>query len=83
MISIKCCNHQRFLIIDISQVLHSIRSISLREQCPYLEFFWATFSRIRTEFGDLQSKYPYSFRMWEHPDQKTPNTCTFYTMLPF
>ena len=48
-----------------------------------MEFFWATFSRIRTEFGDLQSKYPYSFRMWEHADQKTPNTCTFYTMLPF
>ena len=23
----------------------------LREKCPYLEFLWTVFSRIRTEYG--------------------------------
>ena len=24
---------------------------SLRQKCPYLEFFWFVFSRVRTEYG--------------------------------
>ena len=36
----------------------------------YLEFFWSVFYRIRTEYGDLDSKSPYSFQMWENKDQK-------------
>ena len=28
----------------------------LREKCPHSEFFWSAFSRIRTKYGDLQSK---------------------------
>ena len=24
----------------------------MREKCPYLEFFWSVFSRIRTEYGE-------------------------------
>ena len=26
---------------------------TLREKCPYSEFFWSVFSHIRTEYGDL------------------------------
>ena len=30
---------------------------TLREKCPDTEFFWSVFSCIRTEYGDLGSKY--------------------------
>ena len=42
----------------------------LREKCPYSEFFWSLFSRIRTEFGEIWSIYPYSVGMPENTDQK-------------
>ena len=40
----------------------------LRKKCPYLELFWSAFSRIWTEFSELQSISPYSVRMWENAD---------------
>ena len=42
---------------------------SLRENCPYLELFWPAFSRVRTEYGEIQSISPYSVRMLENTDQ--------------
>ena len=39
------------------------------EKCPYSELFWSTFSRIRTEYGQLLRISPYSVRMWENTDQ--------------
>ena len=39
---------------------------------PYSEFFWSVFSRIRTEYGEIRSKSPYSVRMRENTDQKNP-----------
>ena len=42
----------------------------LLEKGTYSEFFWSVFSRIRAEWGDLQSKSPYSVRMRENTDQK-------------
>ena len=46
--------------------------------CPYSEFFWFVFSRIRTEHGDLRKK---SFRIQSKcgkiRTRKTPNTDTF------
>ena len=33
-------------------------NISLREKCPYLENFWSVFSRIWTEYGEIQSRKP-------------------------
>ena len=30
--------------------------LSLREKCPYSEFFWSVFSCIWTEYGEMQSK---------------------------
>ena len=32
-------------------------------------FFWSVFSRIRTEYGETPSIFPYSVRMWENTDQ--------------
>ena len=42
----------------------------LRETFPCWEFFWSVFSRIRTEYGDLRRKSPYSVWMQKNMDQK-------------
>ena len=44
--------------------------LTLREKCRNSKFVWSVFSRIRTEYEDLQNKYPYSLRMLENTDQK-------------
>ena len=46
------------------------QSIALRKKCLYSEFFWSAFFRIRTEYGNLQSKSPFSLLMWGNTDQK-------------
>ena len=38
--------------------------LSLRKNCPYSEFFWSVFFRIRTEIGEIRTR-------------KTLNTGTF------
>ena len=40
------------------------------ESVQILSFFWCVFSCIRTKYGDLLSKSPYSDRMQENADQK-------------
>ena len=52
------------------------RQYSPHKNCPYQEFFWFVFSRIRTEYGDLKSK----FRIRENTNQKTPNLDDFYAV---
>ena len=42
----------------------------MREECPYSEYFWSVFSRIRTEYGEIVRISPYSVQMWENMDQK-------------
>ena len=44
-------------------------NITLLEKCPYSELFSSVFSRIRAEYGEMQSIYPYSVWMWENTDQ--------------
>ena len=44
---------------------------TLREMCPYSEFFWSVFSLIRTEYGDIWSIFPYSVRIRENTEQNT------------
>ena len=41
----------------------------MREKRPYLELFWSSFSRIRTEYGEIGSISPSSVRMQENADQ--------------
>ena len=45
-------------------------SIALRKKCPYSEFFWTVFSRIRTEYREMRSIPPYSVQMRQKTDQK-------------
>ena len=40
-------------------------NLALRKTCPYSEFFWSVFSRIRNEYGEIRSMSP-----WENTDQK-------------
>ena len=44
-------------------------SPSLRKKCPHSELFWFIFSRIRTEYEEVQSVSPNSVRMREITDQ--------------
>ena len=37
------------------RVVHQNFASSLRKKCPYSEFFWSALSRIRTEYGEIQS----------------------------
>ena len=43
---------------------------SLREKCPYLEFFWSVFSYIRTEYGEILHASPYLAWIRENTNQK-------------
>ena len=43
---------------------------SLREKCPNTELLLVRISCIRTEYGDLGSKSPYSVPIQENTDQK-------------
>ena len=43
---------------------------TLRENCPYSEFFRSVFFRIRTEYGEIRSISPHSVRMRENTNQK-------------
>ena len=46
------------------------------EKCPYPEFFWSSFSLIRTEYVER-----YSIQMRERRTRKTPNTDIFYAVM--
>ena len=43
-------NGHKFLI----DTCVALDSLSLCERCPYSEFFWSVFSRIRTECGEIR-----------------------------
>ena len=47
---------------------YHVPKLSLREKCPYSELFWSVFSRIRTEYGEIRSFFPYSVRMRANAD---------------
>ena len=41
-------------------------------------FFWSVFSCIRTEYGDLRNKSPYSVQIQENADQKNLRIWTLF-----
>ena len=53
---------------------------SLREKCPYSEFFWSVFSRIRTEYGQMLVSFRIHSECEKIRIRKTPNTDTFHTV---
>ena len=44
--------------------------ITLPKKCSYLELFWSVFSRIPTEYREIQSISEHSVQMRENTDQK-------------
>ena len=54
---------------------------SLRKRCPYSESFWSAFSRIRTEYREIQSISPYSVKYGKIRTRVTPNTDTFHALI--
>ena len=60
-------------------VLNNLLSIPRCENCPNAEFYCSVFSCIRTEYGDLRSKSPYSVRIQKNTDQKKLRIWTFFT----
>ena len=62
--------------------LFSWCSLTRRVKCPNKKIFGSVFSCIRTEYGDLTRKSPYSVRIQENTNQnKTPYMGTFYALL--
>ena len=61
--------------------LSSLLSEVLLEKCPNTDFFWSVFSCIRTEYGDLRSKFPHSARMQKIMDQKILRIRTLFAHL--
>ena len=53
-------------------------SRKLCEKCPNTKFFLVRTFSIRTEYGDLLSKYLYSVRIWENTDQKKTTYWTLF-----
>ena len=47
----------------------STQEIPLREKCLYSGLFWSSFSRIRTEYGEILCISTNSVRMREKADQ--------------
>ena len=51
-------------------------AIALREKCPYSELLWSTFSRIRTEYGEIRIQS----ECGKIRTRITPNTNNFYAV---
>ena len=61
------CFEYRYSLNLLRQVMgknHCMKSVQRRS------YFWSVFSCIRTEYGDLLRKSPYSVRIQENTDQK-------------
>ena len=42
------------LFLFVKEYKAGLKSVSLREKCPYSDIFWSAFSHIRTEYGEIQ-----------------------------
>ena len=61
----------------LRSVDESVNPLTLRENCPYSELSCSTFSRIRTEYGEILRTSSYSVRMWENADQNNSENGQF------
>ena len=56
---------------------------TMRQNRPYLEFFWSAFSNICTEYGDILRIFLHSVRMSQNRDRKTLNADSFHAVLAY
>ena len=69
VINYRITSYFRIFIVRTLVLYVFLIRYTLRKKCPYLELFWSTFSRIRTEYREILRISPYSVRMWENVDQ--------------
>ena len=50
--------------------LRYLVSVSMREKCPYSEFFWSVFPLIQKKYGEMLCILPHLVWMLENTDQK-------------
>ena len=62
-----------YIFYIFMQDQHCVKSVQIQS------FFWSVFSCIRTEYGDLLRKSPYSVRIQENTDQKKLRIWTLFT----
>ena len=43
-------------VLPKRKIWAKFKLLSLRENCPHSELFWSVFSRIRTEYGEIESE---------------------------
>ena len=71
--SVKCVTLASLLLI-----------LSLREKCPYSEFFWFLFYRIRKEYREIKStSLPIQSECKKIRTKKTPNADSFHAVYFF
>ena len=63
--------------IDTFINCHCVKSVQIRS------FFWSVFSCIRTEYGDLRCKSPYSVQIQKNTDQKKLRIWTLFTQCAY
>ena len=56
-----------------------LQYVALRKKCPYSEFFWSVFSRIRIEYEEIRSISPYSVRIAGKYGSEKLRIRTFFT----
>ena len=52
------------------RVINTPMLLALRKMCPYSEFYLSMFSRIRTEYEEIGSIFPYLVRLRKNTDQR-------------
>ena len=62
-------------------LLQNINILIIVKNVQIRNFLWSVFSRIQTEYGDLECKSPYSLRILENTEQKKLRTWTFFTIM--
>ena len=71
----QCLEISKFPLFQwTTQYHHTVWKVS-----KYGVFFWSVFSRIRTEYGELWKKSPYSVQIRENTDQKKLRIWTLFT----
>ena len=66
----KVIHYRNYRNFNDTSFLEDLQNSTLREKCPYSEFFWSVFSCIRTEYGEILCISPHSIQMRENADQK-------------
>ena len=61
-------SYKNKLAFEVEVYLGLYQFSKMPEKCPYLEFFWSVFSRIRNECKEIRSISPYSVQMRENTD---------------